>query len=59
MTIKSSSDIEKDISGSKITIFNRSGVKNKSNSLEYIMNIGSEKTTHNITPNYSFFVPSI
>lgn len=58
-TIKSSADIEGEISGSKITIFNRSGIKNKSNSLEYIMNIGTEKTTHNITPNYSFFVPII
>ena len=58
-TIKSSSDIEKDIAGSKITIFNRSALKSKTNSLEYIMNIGSEKTTHNITSNYSFFVPII
>lgn len=57
--VKSSSDIESEISGSKITIFNRTAIRNKSNSLGYIMNIGVEKTTHSITPNYSFFVPII
>ena len=58
-TIKSGADIENEIPGSKITIFNRTGIRNKTNSLGYIMNIGAEKTTHNITPNYSFFVPII
>lgn len=58
-TIKSSADIEKDIPGSKFTMFNRTGMKNKTNSLSYIVNSGTEKITHKVTPNYSFFVPII
>lgn len=58
-SLKSSTDIEQEISGSKITIFNRTTLKNNSNSLKYILNIGTDKTTHIITPGYSFFVPII
>jgi hypothetical protein len=58
-TLKSSSDIEKDIPGSRITLRNRIEMKNKTNGLSYSFNIGSDTITHRITPNYTFYVPII
>ena len=56
-TLKSNTDIESDIPGSRITFNNRILLKNKTNSLDYSFNVGTEKVTHRITPNYQFFVP--
>lgn len=58
-TLKSSSDISTDIPGSRITIKNKTSLKNKTNGLDYSLNIGTETVTHRITPNYQFFVPVI
>ncbi len=58
-TLKSNTDIESDIPGSRITFNNRILLKNKTNSLDYSFNVGTEKVTHRITPNYQFFVPLI
>lgn len=55
-TLKSSADIASEIPGSRITIRNRTGLKNKTNSLDYAINIGTDVITHRITPNYQFFV---
>jgi len=59
LTIRTDIEIEKDIPGGKITFFNRLNIKNKTNSLDYSFNIGTEKVTHKVTSNYKFFVPII
>lgn len=58
-TLKTDIEIEKDIPGGKITFLNKLNIKNKTNSLDYSFNIGTEKITHKLTPNYKFFVPII
>jgi hypothetical protein len=58
-TLKTDIYLDKDIPGGRITMFNRTLIKNKTNSLNYILNLGNEKITHNITPNYTFFIPII
>lgn len=58
-SVKTDIDLEKELPGGKITFFNRLTIKNKTNSLHYSFNIGTEKVTHSITPNYKFFVPII
>jgi hypothetical protein len=58
-SLKTNIELEKDIPGGKITFFNKLNVKNKTNSLDYSFNIGTERVTHRITPNYQFFVPII
>jgi hypothetical protein len=59
MTIKTSSDVEKDIPGGRITLFNRQALKNKTNGLDYAINLGSEKSTFKITSNSQFFIPIV
>lgn len=58
-SVKTDIDLEKELPGGKITFYNRLTIKNKTNSLLYSFNIGTEKVTHKITPNYKFFVPII
>ena len=58
-SLKSTTDIDKDIPGGRITINNKILMRNNTNSLEYSGNIGVEKITHKITPNYTFYLPII
>jgi hypothetical protein len=57
--LKSSADIEADIPGGRITLTNKTNLKNKTNALDYSLNLGTDVITHKITPNYQFFVPII
>ena len=59
LTLKTNIDLEKEIPGSRVTFFNRTSMKNKTNSLEYAINIGNDKVTHKISPNFQFFLPVI
>lgn len=59
LSLKTNIDLEKDVPGGKITILNRSKIKNITNSLNYIINIGTERVSHKIIPNYQFFLPII
>lgn len=59
LTLKSNSIIEEDIPGGRITIDNKSLLTNKTNSLDYSVNIGQERITYKITPNFQFFLPII
>lgn len=59
LTLKTSSNIESDIPGGRITFTNRTTLRNNTNSLDYSINLGSDTVTHKITPNYSFFLPII
>lgn len=58
-SLKSNTDIDKEIPGARITINNKLLMRNKTNSLEYSTNLGNEKITHKITPNYTFYLPII
>lgn len=58
-TLKTNVDLEKEIPGGRILIINRTKIKNITNSLNYIINIGTERVSHKITPNYQFFLPII
>lgn len=59
LTLKPGVDLEKEIAGARITIFNKTTIKNKTNSLFYSINIGKDSVTHKITQNYQFFIPII
>jgi len=58
-TLKTSSDLERDVPGGRITLTNRGALKNKTNGLEYALNLGAERTTYKVTSNSQFFVPII
>lgn len=58
-TVKTSTDISQDIPGGRITLTNRGALKNKTNGLEYAINLGVDKSTYKITSNSQFFVPII
>ncbi len=59
VSIKTSADIAKDVPGSRVSFTNRQAIKNKTNGLEYSINLGAEKSTFKITPNSQFFLPII
>lgn len=59
LTVKSNAEIERDVPGGKMTVFNRNGLKNKTNGLEYALNIGVEKQTYKVTSNTQIFLPII
>lgn len=58
-TVKTSVDIPKEIPGSRITIVNRSSLKNKTNGLEYAINLGTDQMTYQINLSSQFFVSII
>lgn len=53
--LKSDIDIEKEIPGSRITLFDKTAIKNKQNGLEYIINLGAEKLSYKVSPGFQFF----
>lgn len=57
--LKSNIDLDKEIPGGRILLLNKTKIKNSTNSLNYLINIGTERVSHKITPNYQFFVPII
>ena len=58
-TIKTTVDIPREIPGSKITITNRNLIKNKTNGLEYALNLGTDQVSYQITSTSQFFVSII
>lgn len=59
LVLKTNVDLMKEIPGGRITILNRTKIKNSTNGLSYLLNIGSDRVSHIITPNYQFFLPII
>ena len=59
VSIKTSTDISKEVPGGRITLTNRQALKNKTNGLEYSINLGADKQTYKITTNSQFFVSII
>jgi hypothetical protein len=59
ITVKTDSDLQRDLPGGRITLSNRSPIKNKTNGLEYSLNLGTDRISYIITKNTKFFVPII
>lgn len=59
LTLKTTTNIDSDIPGNRLTFLNKTTIRNNTNSLDYSLNIGNDSVTHRITPNYSFFLPII
>jgi len=58
-TFKAGGDVEDEVPGSRMTIYNRTPLRNKTNGLEYSINIGSDKITYNVSNNSVIFIPII
>ena len=59
LSVKPEVDLDKEIPGGRIIIYNRSSIINKTNSYNYSINLGSEKVSYMVTKNYKFFLPII
>jgi hypothetical protein len=59
LTLKTNIDLDKEIPGGRITIANRTLIKNNTNGLEYSFNLGTEVVSHKVTPGYTFFLPIV
>ncbi len=57
LRLNASTDIEKDIPGKRVTIFNKTLIKNKTNDLTYIMDLGgADKITYPVVEDTQFFI---
>ena len=59
LRLKSNASIEDDIPGSRLTINNRTELRNNTNGLDYSVNFGVEKITYRIEPGMSIPIPII
>jgi hypothetical protein len=59
LTVKSNAEVERDVPGGRMTIFNRNGLRNKTNGLEYAVNVGVASQTYKVTSNTQIFIPII
>ena len=59
LSLKSNVDVDEDIPGGRITFNNKALLKNKTNNLDYSLQLGTETVTHLISPGYTFFLPII
>jgi hypothetical protein len=58
-SIKTSVDIAKEVPGSRVTFLNRISMKNKTNGLEYAINLGTDQVTYQVSSSTQFFVSII
>ncbi len=59
LTIKPGIDLESELQGGKITFNNKQLLKNKTNSLDYSLNLGQDKLTFLVNSNSKIFLPII
>jgi hypothetical protein len=59
LTVKSNADLEKLLPGAKITFSNRFQLKNKTNALDYALNLGQETITYAVSPSTVIYMPII
>lgn len=59
LTVKQGIDLENELQGGRITFNNRQLMKNKTNSLDYSLNLGQDKLTFMVNPNTKIFLPII
>jgi hypothetical protein len=55
-TIKTATDIASDIPGNRVTLFNRQAIKNKTNGLQYSINLGTDKLTYKVDSNTQIYI---
>jgi hypothetical protein len=58
-TVKTNVDLGDTLPGGRITLNNRLALKNKTNGLEYAINLGTDSQTYDINPTTVFFVSII
>jgi hypothetical protein len=58
-TVKTSVDLAAELPGGRITFNNRQAIKNKTNGLEYALNVGMDSVTYKIDTNTVFYTPII
>jgi hypothetical protein len=58
-TVKSSVDLTEELPGGRLTFKNRQSIKNKTNGLEYAMNLGTETVSLKIETSTVFYIPII
>jgi hypothetical protein len=59
LTLKAGNDIEGSVPGSRMTLYNRTTIRNKTNGLNYSINLGAEKVTYTITNSSEIYIPII
>jgi hypothetical protein len=59
LSVKTSIDLAEELPGGKITFNNRQALKNKSNGLEYAVNIGIDQLSYFVNANSKFYIPII
>jgi hypothetical protein len=59
LTVKSTVELEKELPGNKVTFVNKSRIKNKTNSLDYSLNLGQDKITYQVNKTTQIFIPII
>jgi hypothetical protein len=59
LTVKPGVELEKELKGGKITFRNRDVLKNKTNGLDYSLNIGQDKITYLVNNTTQIFLPII
>ena len=56
MTVKTSTDVTSTVPGNRITLFDKQGLKNKTNGLKYSLNLGTDKQTYKIDANTKIYL---
>ena len=59
IVVKSTIELEKELMGGRITFNNRSKLRNKSNGLDYSLNLGQDSVTYYVKPDTKIFLPII
>lgn len=59
LVVKSGIDLESELPGGRLTITNRTALRNNTNGLFYSANIGQDKITYIVNPNSQIFIPII
>ena len=59
LSFKSTANLDTDVPGGRITFANRQLIKNKTNGLFYVLNLGSDKQTYKVTSSTQIFLPII
>lgn len=56
VSVNPGTDLEREVAGAKITIFNKTKIRNITNGLDYSISLGKDSVTHMLTPGYRFFI---
>jgi hypothetical protein len=59
LVVKSGIDLQSELPGGRVTFSNRNSLRNKTNSLDYSLNLGQDSVTYVVNPNSQIFLPII